>query len=169
MANHKQILVAIDDFKDARPLLKYVGDLVCGRADYKIHLFHALEPLPPQLMESPGAENPKDEARVEKKQKCQQDRWVDRAVKRIEALFAASKSQLASARVPPDDIQAHISPLNHRADLVAEIVKTARENNCGTIVVGYGSYPWIREQLHTHVSEQLMAASDNFAVCVVRN
>ena len=47
MPNPKQILVAIDDFQSARHLVDYVGELVRGHDDFKIHLFHAAGPLPP--------------------------------------------------------------------------------------------------------------------------
>ncbi len=177
MANHKQMLIAIDDFRSAQPLLEYAADLAHGRDDYQIHLFHALyqihlfhalEPLPPQLLESPGAEEPAREERIEEKQISQQERWVDRSLKRLEPLLESSKSQLASAQVPRDRIKTHVFPLNHREDLVAEIIKAAHDNDCGTILVGYKSYPWIREQFHTHISEQLLTAADDCAVCVVR-
>ena len=56
MPSSKQILVAIDDFQQARHLVDYVAELAAGGDDFKIHLFHAAGPLPPQLLESPGAE-----------------------------------------------------------------------------------------------------------------
>jgi K+-sensing histidine kinase KdpD len=76
-----------------------------------------------------------------------------------------------SAKVPGSEIETHLLVLNQRKDLVAEILKTARHNHCGTIVVGYNSYPWIQEQFHTHISEQLISESVNLdlAVCVVYN
>lgn len=72
-----------------------------------------------------------------------------------------------AANVPGSEIETHLILLNQRQDLVAEIVKAARENNCGTIVVGDNSYPWIREQFHRHISEQLVSESPDMAVCVV--
>ena len=60
---------------------------------------------------------------AEEKQISQQERWVDRSLKRLEPLFDSSKSQLASAQVPRDRIKTHVFPLNHREDLVAEIIK----------------------------------------------
>src|SRR5216110_578119 len=127
MAKQKQILVAIDDFQDAKPLVDYGAQVVGGRDDWQIHLFHALEPLPPQLLESPGAEEPAREERIEEKQISQQERWVDRSLKLLEPLLESSKSQLASAQVPRDKIKTHVFPLNHREDLVAEIIKAAHD------------------------------------------
>jgi K+-sensing histidine kinase KdpD len=69
--------------------------------------------------------------------------------------------------VPDSEIKTHLLVLNQRKDLVAEIIKAARDNECGTVVVGHNSYPWIREQFHTHISEQLVFESPDMAVCVV--
>jgi K+-sensing histidine kinase KdpD len=72
-----------------------------------------------------------------------------------------------AANVPASEIETHIILLNQREDLVEEIVKAARDNDCGTIVVGRTSYPCIKEQFHTHISEQLVSESLDMAVCVV--
>jgi hypothetical protein len=167
MPNPKQILVAIDDFQRAKHLIDYVGELAGGHDDFKIHLFHATGPLPPQLLESRGAEGSATEQHVEQTQVRQQENWFDRTSDKIAPQLASQKSRLMAANVPGSEIETHLILLNQRQDLLAEIVKAARENDCGTIVVGYNSYPWIKEQFHTHISEQLVSESSDVAVCVV--
>jgi hypothetical protein len=167
MPSPKQILVAIDDFQREKHLIDYVGELAGGHDDFKIHLFHAAGPLPPQLLESPGAEGSSAEQHIEQKQVRQQENWFDRTRDKIEPQLASQKSRLVAANVPGSEIETHLVVLNQRQDLVAEIVKAARDNDCGTIVVGQNSYPWIREQFHTHISEQLVSESPDMAVCVV--
>lgn len=66
-----------------------------------------------------------------------------------------------------DHIQTHLPLLAHHEDLVGEMLKTAQANDCGTVVVGRSSYSWIREFLHTHVSEQLISDSNKLAICIV--
>jgi nucleotide-binding universal stress UspA family protein len=167
MRNPKQILVTIDDFQRATQLIDYVGELAGGHDDFKIHLFHAAGPLPPQLLESLGAEGSAAEQHVEQKQVRQQENWFDKTRDKIAPQLARQKSRLMAANVPGSEIETHLILLNQREDLVAEIVKAARENDCGTIVVGHTSYPWIKEQFHTHISEQLVSESPDMAVCVV--
>jgi hypothetical protein len=167
MPNPKQVLVAIDDFQRAKHLIDYVGELAGGHDDFKIHLFHAAGPLPPQLLESPGAEGSAAEQHVEQTQVRQQENWFDRTRDKIAPQLASQKSRLIAANVPGTEIEIHIIPLNQKQDLVAEIVKTARDNDCGTIIVWHNSYPWIQEQFHTHISEQLVSESPDMAVCVV--
>jgi nucleotide-binding universal stress UspA family protein len=167
MSNPRQILVAIDEFERANHLIDYVGELAGGHDDFKIHLFHAAGPLPPQLLESPGAEGSAAEQHIEQKQVEQQENWFDRTRDKITPQLASQKTRLMAANVPGSEIETHLILLNQRQDLVAEIVKAARDNDCGTIVVGHNSYPWIREQFHTHISEQLVSESPDMAVCVV--
>jgi Universal stress protein family len=167
MPNPKRILVTIDDFQRATHLIDYVGELAGGHDDFKIHLFHATGPLPPQLLESSGAEGSAAEQHIEQKQVRQQENWVDRTRDKITPQLANQKSRLTAANVPASEIETHLILLNQRQDLIAEIVKAARDNDCGTIVVGHNSYPWIREQFHTHTSDQLVSESPDMAVCVV--
>ncbi|HEX7231249.1 MAG TPA: hypothetical protein VF452_12715 [Candidatus Binatia bacterium] len=41
-----------------------------------------------------------------------------------------------------------------------ELIRAAHEDHCKTIVVGYNAYSWIKEKLHTHIAEQLIAQSE---------
>jgi nucleotide-binding universal stress UspA family protein len=165
MLNSKHILLAIDDLEKSRPLVDYVAQLADGGNDFKVHLFHALGPLPPQLMESPGAENARAEERVEQKQAGQQDAWLEQARSEFEPQLENEKARLSAANVP--EIEIHLPLLNQRTDLVPEIVKAARDNDCGMIVVGQNSYSWLWEQFHAHLSEQLLSECPESAVCVV--
>jgi hypothetical protein len=97
------------------------------------------------------------ERHIEHKQVRQQESWFDRTRDKIEPQLASEKSRLMAANVPASEIETHIILLNQREDLVEEIVKAARDNDCGTIVVGRTSYPWIKEQFHTHINEQLVS------------
>ena len=167
MPNCKHLLLAIDDVHTAEHLTAYLEAWLAGSGDFKIHLFHALAPLSPQLLETPGAEDPCEEERIEKKQAQQQDLLLKRASSSVQPLIENVKSRLMAAGAPENSIETHLCALNHREDLAAEIIKAAGDNGCGTIVVGYASHPWIEEQFHTHICAQLMAASRDFTVWVV--
>lgn len=167
MAHSQQILVAIEDFSSAGPILDYVGQLAGDCAGFDVHLFHAAGPLPPQLLESPGAERPQAEERTEQQQARQQNLWFERTRDELEPQFAAAKARLVAANVPPRRIRSHLRVLNQREDLVPEMIKAARDNHCGTIVVGRNSYSWLREQVRAHVSEKLIEDTPSLAICVV--
>jgi nucleotide-binding universal stress UspA family protein len=167
MTDPKKILVAIDDFRQSEHLINYLAALARESSDFYLHLFHAAGPLPPNLLESPGAEDPTEEIRVEQKQERAQERWVSKAKAETQRQFDAHKAQLVVSKFPKANIFTHFIVLNQRDDFIPEIIKAAHQNNCGTIIVGHESYGWIREQFHTHVSEQLIAELPGVAVCVV--
>ena len=125
------------------------------------------DPLPPDLLESTGAEDPEVEVRVEQNQERAQDRRVAKVRADTERQFAAQISQLSKARIPQQNILTHFVLLNQRDDLLKEIIDTARENNCGTIIVGRESSSWLRELFQPHVGEKLIAEIPDMAVCVV--
>ena len=108
MLNSKQILVAIDDFQRANHLVDYVAGLAAG-------------PMPPQLLESPGAEGSAEEQHIEHRQARQQDNWIDRTREKIEPQFATEKSRLRAANVPDSEIETHL--------LVAEPKRRSRRRN----------------------------------------
>lgn len=168
MSTVQNILVAVDDGDAAMRAVEYIAAFLAGRADFEIHLLHALRPLPPQLMESPGSEDPSLERQIEQRQAVQQKSWKSRAQTEVVPVLEAARSQMTAANIPAAKIATHILQLNDRGDLVGELIRAAREYRCHTIVLGYNDYPWVKEKFHTHVAEQLIAQSERLAVCVVK-
>ena len=164
----QNILLAIDDREATKRVVEYVAAFIADRDDVNIHLVHALRPLPPQLMESPGAEDPTREQQIEKCQAAQQKSWKNRAATEIVPVLETARSQFIAANIPAQKVATHILQLNDRSDLVSEIIRAAREYRCHTIVVGYNDYSWIKEKFHAHIAEQLIAQSERLAVCVVK-
>jgi nucleotide-binding universal stress UspA family protein len=119
-------------------------------------------------MESPGAEDPVEEERVETTQERQQSSWLERERQKAQPLMAKAQSLLLAEKVRPAKIKTHWVELHQRGDIVDEIVNAARRHHCDTVVVGYTAYPWITKQFHNHISEQLAAQTDDFSVSVVR-
>ena len=111
----QNILVALDDRDASMRAVEYIGAFLAGRDDFKIHLFHALKPLPPQLMESPGSEDPSVEQQIERRQAVQQANWRNRAETQLVPVLEAAKSQIIAANIPPERIATHILQLNDRA------------------------------------------------------
>ena len=168
MSPVQNILVAIDDHDATKRAVEYVAGFVANRDDVDIHLVHALKPLPPRLMESPGAEDPTREQQIEKRQAAQQKSWKNRAATEVVPVLETARAQIIGANIPAHKVATHILQLNDRGDLVSEIIRAAREYRCHTIVVGYNDYSWIKEKFHAHIAEQLIAQSEHLAVCVVK-
>lgn len=162
------ILIALDNPALANRPIEYIAKWIRGCRNFTLHLVHALEPLPPQLLESPGSEDPAQEEKIEQEQARQQDRWMEQANHRVAPLFNLAKSRLAAADVPEHRIQTHVLQLDNRNSLVDELIKAAHEYHCETIIVGYTEYPWIKEQFNSHIAEKLVARADDLAVCIVK-
>ena len=69
------ILLAIDDSVASRKAIAYVAALARRQKGLGIHIFHAIDPLPTQLQEFRGAENPDDEKTLENELKLKQHSW----------------------------------------------------------------------------------------------
>ncbi|HZD39979.1 MAG TPA: universal stress protein [Terriglobales bacterium] len=163
----KQLLVAIDDFQSSISLLEYVGELAGGRDDFRIHLVHALRPVPPRLLESRGAEDPAEERRIETELGRKEESWIKTAENEAKPMLQSARAKLTAAHVPGENIHTHLITLIYQKDLAQELIKTAQENHCGTIVVGRSSYPWFPKLFQAHLSDQLLTGSDELAVWVV--
>ena len=166
MAGRQHILVAIDNFPMTQHLEECLQKMVEDRTAVTIHLFHALGPLPPQLLESRGSEDPLDEKKVEAEQLQQQESWSAHARHEVEPLLQTATDRLR-ALLSDAEIKSHFVLLYQREDLAAEILKAAQDNGCATIIVGHKSSPWLREQFHTHTAVQLKSASPDVTVCAV--
>ena len=61
----RRILVGIEDSESSTRVLEYVADLVRDGGSFVIHLLHAVGPVPLELREFPGAENPRTERQLD--------------------------------------------------------------------------------------------------------
>ena len=167
--NSQNILLCIDDSEASRRAVGYVGELTRGTKDFTVCVFHLLGPLPPELRESPGSENPQAEEMIERQLAGRQQRQIE-SEKNQEALpiLEEARSILLTAGVPAAAIVTATSVLVNREDLARDIVKSARGNGCRTIVVGRESFSWIEEVLRGHLADQLIADGDGFSICTVQ-
>jgi hypothetical protein len=73
----KNILVAVDDSEASDRTVTYVAQMVDGRREFHILLFHVPASMPPQLLEFGGAEVPVQEQRAEAELSNAQAAWVE--------------------------------------------------------------------------------------------
>src|SRR5438093_9703499 len=63
MSNAKHILIAVDDSEASYRAVTYVGSIIGGCEGFRVCLLHALSPLPRELLEFGGSEDPQQEER----------------------------------------------------------------------------------------------------------
>jgi nucleotide-binding universal stress UspA family protein len=163
---HENILIAIDDSAATWRAVDYVADL--GRTSQRlcVHLFHA-DFYPPDLQESRGGTTANEEEEVEAQLERKQQRWERRMQGAAAHLFNKARGVLESAGTAPDQIQCHVVLLAHREELTDQILNSAREFGCGTIVIGRNSFHWLKELFVDHLSEEISRRAQKLYVKVI--
>jgi nucleotide-binding universal stress UspA family protein len=166
MVEHGKILVALDDSAASWKAVDYVVALVRDEPRLVIHLFHAAS-YPPELQEFRGAEDAREEEELEKQLKHKQKGWEQDIESAAAPLFKKARAALEWAGAAPEQIQSQTLALKHPEDLVDEILKSAYEFGCGTIVVGRNSFPWLKEIFVDHVGQEISRKAQDISVRII--
>jgi Universal stress protein family len=167
MHANKYILLAVDDSEATARAVTYVASIIEGQPGVRLCLLHVFAPLSSKLLEFGGAENPAEEERREAVQKDARTQWIARATICAEDLFAKAQSIFYTAGVPAHAVETQLAtPLNGEA-VVTDILEAARANQCGTVVVGRGSFSWLQELFQHHIGEELIRKGQGLAIWVV--
>jgi nucleotide-binding universal stress UspA family protein len=163
---HGSVLVAIDDSTATWKAVDYVADLAKTKPDVCIHLLHAAA-YPPALQESRGAENPNEEEQVEKDLERKQERWEQGVQSAAARLFDKARAIFERAGAAHQEMESHVLTLAHREDLIDDILKSAHEFDCRTIVVGRNCFPWFKEVFVDHLADEISRRASDIAVKVI--
>ena len=71
-----RILLAVDESENSRRVARYVGALLCRTPDVALTLFHVLKPMPRELLEHGGSEDPATEAQLGVQLRDEQEAWI---------------------------------------------------------------------------------------------
>jgi len=165
--DHKHgILIAVDASKAVERALRHVAHMIGGRSDFRVRLLHLLPPLPADLLEHGGSEDPAVEKTLDEGLHERRERWIETKKKGAEAVFERAKSILRDA-VAPESVEAETRISVDTVPVAKECVAAAREAGCKTIAVGRESLPWYREPFHRHACDDVVKHAEGFAVRVV--
>ena len=164
----KRILVGIEDSESSTRVLEYVAELASGNGGFVIHAFHAVGPVPLDLREFRGAEDPKTEQKLDSLLHQKREEWIETAKNQARSLLENVTLQLSALGIPENTIRTHVIVLDHKEDLIGEILETASRHQCGTIIVGQSSFSWFKELVASHTGEELLKKSEGFGICIVR-
>jgi len=161
------ILIAIDDSKSSERALAQVAHKIDDPSAWHIILLHVLRPIPPKLLEHGGAEDPREEERVEASLDAAQDAWWHREKQAAQPFLAHAVATLKEANIPEQAIETQIYAPVPGEDIATAIIDVARDHACGTVVVGRSSYSWLRELMQSHVADKLAEQAPAFNLWVV--
>lgn len=134
----ERILLTVDDSQASARSVEYVSTMLAGTADRYVHLIHVLPPLAPASADA-AARN----------------------------LLGAMREQLMAAGMPGDQVDTGILAIPTMGELAEGLLDVARDQQCGTIVVGRNSLPWLREAFHHHPADELVKKAQGFTLWVV--
>lgn len=167
MALNKNVLIALDASEASMRAVSYVAGMLHMHKDLRVYLLHVLPPIPPELLEYGGSEDPQKEQALSEELRQTQTQWVDQVKKDAEPIFERAKAILQEGGVSPDMVEAEFSTSIHRPDIVRDVLETASSWHCSTIVVGRRSHSWLKEHLGRHVSEDLARRGQGFAIWTI--
>jgi nucleotide-binding universal stress UspA family protein len=168
MPVNKNILVAVDDSEASDRAVSYVAQMVDGRSEFHILLFHVPASMPPQLLEFGGAEVPAREERAEAELSAARAAWVEEVAKAAQPIFARAKTRLREARIAEGDVETLLFTPSAEQSLETSIVTAARAHECGTVVVGREAFSWLKELFQTHVADKLIRQADDLTLWIVQ-
>ena len=105
MNANKNIFVAVDDSEASDRAVTYVAQMVDGRKEFHILLFHVPTSMPPQLLEFGGAEVPAQEERAAVELSNAQATWVEDVTRAAQPIFARAKTRLREAHIAEQDVK----------------------------------------------------------------
>ena len=163
----ENVLLALDNSDASWHAVEETAAHLRNDPGLRVHLFHAIGPVPTALQEFRGAEDPVQERNLDEALKRKQDAWLEKAQRNAEPLLARARFLLEDAGAQPNQITAETADLKHRDDLAAEILRAARAFGCRRIVVGRNSYSWLGKILSDDLGEQLQKNAGDISVSVV--
>ena len=172
MANRKnkteRFLVVFDESSGSKRAVDYAGRVIGGRRNFVITLLHLLPPLPPELLEFGGAENPRQEQKLEAELRSDQQAWIRSAKKSAKTSLAAAIQQLRKAGIHGGDIHIAFSESANGGDAATAVLEHARGKRCHTVVIGHAAHSWFRELAGGDLTEHLLRRGKGLVVWVVQ-
>lgn len=163
-ARSKKILVCVEDAEQSVLALGYVGALLRDAHDVSVTLFHVLRPMPRELMEHGGSENPADEVRLGAQLRREQEDWL-RSEGAIEfPILLKALEQLGRTGFPLDRVALKFG---HERGTAESIIDEVRSGQYGTIVVARHGTAGSRRLFGTGITERLLSELSGVALCVV--
>jgi nucleotide-binding universal stress UspA family protein len=168
MLANKNILVAVEDSEASDRAVSYVAQMVEGRREFQIVLFHRPALMPPQLLESGGAENPTRAQRAEAELRATRAAWVEEVTRAAQPIFARAKTRLREAYIAEEAVKTQLAVPPAEHSLEASILEAARAYDCRTVVVGREAFSWLKELFQAHVADKLIQQADDLTFWIVQ-
>lgn len=159
-----RILLAVDESENSHRAVKYVGSLLRGRPDTAVTLFHVLKPMPRELLEHGGSENPAAEAQLGQQLRNEQEAWIRKEGESESHVLKKACDTLTQSGFDRSQVALKIG---HEDDIAGNILEEARNGKHETIVVGRHGTSRVKRLFGGGVTDQLLRDAKGFAIWVV--
>lgn len=158
-----RILLAVDESENSRRAARYVGSLLHRTPDVALTLFHVLKPMPRELLEHGGSEDPATEAQLGVQLRDEQEAWIR---KEGEAECHILKQACETLHQSGFDTSRVTLTYGHEDDIARNILEEARIGRHETIVVGRHGASRVK-RVFGGVTDQLLRDAKGVAIWVV--
>jgi nucleotide-binding universal stress UspA family protein len=162
-----KVLVAVDASQASSKVLTYLVDTFHNPSAIQVRLFHVLPPIPPELREHGGSEDPDKEEILGENLREAQARWIEEAMNRARAFVESAKAVLLEGGFSAQLISTEYSPSVLPSEVVRDIIQAATTWQCDTIAVGRKCCSKFADLTYHHVGEELVEKGQGFTIWVV--
>ena len=160
----KKILVVVEESDQSIHTARYVGSLLRDTQDVSVTLFHVLKPMPRELMEHGGSEDPEMENCLGLQLRKKQEDWV-----RIESaieypILLQALQPLGQTGFPLDRVTLKFG---HERDIADTIIDEAKSGRYGTIVVTRQETTGHKRFLGNGIVDRLLREMSGVAIWVL--
>jgi nucleotide-binding universal stress UspA family protein len=159
-----RILLAVDDSENSHRAIEYVGSLLYRTPEVAVTLFHVLKPMPRELLEHGGSENPTAEAQLGQQLRNEQDAWIRNEEESESHVLKKACDRLTQFGFDRSQVALKIG---HEDDIAGNILEEARNGKHETIVVGRHGTSRVKRLFGGGVTDQLLRNAKGFAIWVV--
>jgi nucleotide-binding universal stress UspA family protein len=159
-----RILVTVDESEYAERALRYVGTLLRDTRNAHVTLFHVLKPMPRELLEHGGSENPRVEIRLAEELRRDQEDWVRTESANEYPILVKALEVFGKTGFPLDHVTLKFG---HADDVARTILDEARNGGYETIVVGRHGSNGIKRFFGGGITDQLLRDATGFTLWVV--
>jgi len=159
-----RILIAVDGSEHSARALDYVGTLLRDTRDVQVTLFHVLKPMPRELLEHGGSEDPAEEVRLAKKLQEDQENWVLTESRFEHPILLTAMELFGKTGFPLDRVTLKFG---HEDDIAHTILDEARAGGYQTIVVSRHGSKKMKLFFGGGITDQLLRTASGYTLWIV--
>lgn len=159
-----RVLIAVDDSEHSARALRYVGTLLRDVHNVQVTLFHVLKPMPRELLEHGGSENPAEEVRLAEELRRDQANWVTTESATESPTLVTALELFGKTGFPLDRV---MLKFGYEDDIAHNILVEARLGCYGTIVISRHGSHGLKRMIGGGVADQLLSDASGFTLWIV--